>query len=197
MAEKCENHAAVAADYLRLRKAWAKYAEDLVEKAAKKPGRVTAIADPPPSVMTLRQWAETMVEAGALGPRVFIDKSGVRWQVGIAAMEHRNTRWLVLFGKAEEELAYLMEVRSVREMTRYMAERAGVVEVVPWGDVNADESILAYESNGWGLSPVVYADDLEAEDEVVFSIRSKSVATGRKNDFWFTALRISLNGFGD
>lgn len=43
MAENCENHAAVTADYLRLRKAWAKYAEDLVEKAANKPGRVTAI----------------------------------------------------------------------------------------------------------------------------------------------------------
>ena len=178
-------------EYLRLRQLWAKYVDGLVERAETKPGRVIGLADPKPTVLTLRQWAETMVEADARGPRVFVDPAGVRWQVGIAAVEHRNTRWMALRGKAEEELSYLMEVRSVKELARYMAERAGVVDVVPWGDVDNDKTILAYESNGYGIAPVSYADDLEDEDQVDFSIRSRSSVTGRKIDVWFVALKVA------
>lgn len=177
-------------EYLRLRNVWAKYVDSLVERAGTRPGRVIGLADPKPTVLTLRQWAETMVEAGARGPRIFVDPVGARWQVGIAAVEHRSTRWMALRGKAEEELSYLMEVRSVKELARYMAERAGAVDVVPWGDVDNDESILAYESKGYGIAPVTYADDLEDEDQVEFSIRSKSSVTGRKIDVWFVALKV-------
>ena len=176
---------------LRLRKVWAKYVDGLVERAGTKPGRVIGLADPKPTVLTLRQWAETMVEADARGPRVFVDPAGMRWQVGIAAVEHRNTRWMALRGKAEEELNYLMEVRSVKELARYMAERAGAVDVVPWSDVDNDETILAYESKGYGIAPVTYADDLEDEDQAEFSIRSKSSVTGRKTDVWFVALKVA------
>ena len=178
-------------EYLRLRNVWAKYVDGLVERVGTKPGRVIGMADPKPTVLTLRQWAETMVEADARGPRVFVDPAGTRWQVGIAAVEHRNTRWMALRGKAEEELNYLMEVRSVKELARYMAERAGAVDVVPWGDVDNDETILAYESKGYGIAPVTYADDLEDEDQVEFSIRSKSSVTGRKIDVWFVALKVA------
>lgn len=178
-------------EYLRLRKVWAKYVDGLVERAGTKPGRVIGLADPNPIVLTLRQWAETIVEADARGPRVFVDSAGVRWQVGIAAVEHRNTRWMALRGKAEEELGYLMELRSVKELARYMAERAGAVDVVPWGDVDNDETVLAYESKGYGIAPVTYADDLEDEDQVEFSIRSKSNVTGRKIDVWFVALKVA------
>lgn len=178
-------------EYLRLRKVWAKYVDGLVERAGTKPGRVIGLADPNPIVLTLRQWAETIVEADARGPRVFVDSAGVRWQVGIAAVEHRNTRWMALRGKAEEELGYLMELRSVKELARYMAERAGAVDVVPWGDVDNDETVLAYESKGYGIAPVTYADDLEDEGQVEFSIRSKSNVTGRKIDVWFVALKVA------
>ena len=178
-------------EYLRLRKVWAKYVGGLVERAGTKPGRVIGFVDPKPTVLTLRQWAETMVEADARGPRVFVDPAGERWQVGIAAVEHRSTRWMALRGKAEEELGYLMEVRSVKELARYMAERAGAVDVVPWGDVDNDETILAYESKGYGIAPVTSADDLEDEDLVEFSIRSKSSVTGRKIDVWFVALKVA------
>ena len=178
-------------EYLRLRKVWAKYVDGLVERAGTKPGRMIGLADPKPTVLTLRQWAETMAEADARGPRVFVDPAGARWQVGIAAVEHRSTRWMALCGKAEEELAYLMEVRSVKELARYMAERAGAVDVVPWGNVDNDETILAYESKGYGIAPVTYADDLEDEDQVEFSIRSKSNVTGRKIDVWFVALKVA------
>ena len=178
-------------EYLRLRQIWAKYVDGLVERAGTKPGRVIGLADPKPTVLTLRQWAETMVAADARGPRIFVDEKGVRWQVGIAAVEHRNTRWMALRGKAEEELSYLMEVRSVKELARYMAERAGAVDVVPWSDVDNDETILAYESKGYGIAPVTYADDLEDEDQVEFSIRSKSSVTGRKIDVWFVALKVA------
>ena len=178
-------------EYLRLRKVWAKYVDGLVERAGTKPGRVIGLADPKPTVLTLRQWAETMVEADARGPRVFVDPTGARWQVGIAAVEHRSTRWMALRGKAEEEINYLMEVRSVKELARYMAERAGAVDVVPWGDVDNDETILAYESKGYGIVPVMSADDLEDEDQVEFSIRSKSSVTGRKIDVWFVALKVA------
>ena len=177
-------------EYQRLRKVWAKYVDGLVERAGTKPGRVIGFDDPKPTVLTLRQWAETMVEVDARGPRVFVDPAGVRWQVGIAAVEHRSTRWMALRGKAEEEINYLMEVRSVKELARYMAERAGVVDVVPWGDVDNDETILAYESKGYGIAPVTSADDLEDEDQVEFSIRSKSSVTGHKIDVWFAALKI-------
>lgn len=178
-------------EYLRLRNVWAKYVDSLVERARTRPGRVMGFADPKPTVLTLRQWAETMVAADARGPRIFVDPAGVRWQVGIAAVEHRSTRWMALRGKAEEELSYLMEVRSVKELARYMAERAGAVDVVPWGDVDNDETILAYESKGYGIAPVTYADDLEDEDQVEFSIRSKSSVTGRKTDVWFVALKVA------
>lgn len=178
-------------EYLRLRKVWAKYVDGLVERAGTKPGRVIGLADPKPTVLTLRQWAETMVEADARGPRIFVDPAGVRWQVGIAAVKHRHTWWMALRGKAEEELSYLMEVRSVKELARYMAERAGAVDVVPWGDVDNDETILAYESKGYGIAPVTSADDLEDEDQVEFSIRSKSSVTGRKIDVWFVALKVA------
>ena len=178
-------------EYLRLRNVWAKYVASLVERARTRPGRVIGLADPKPTVLTLRQWAETMVEADARGPRVFVDSAGVRWQVGIAAVEHRNMRWMALRGNAEEELGCLMEVRSVKELARYMAERAGVVDVVPWGDVDNDKTILAYESNGYGIAPVSYADDLEDEDQVDFSIRSRSSVTGRKIDVWFVALKVA------
>ena len=178
-------------EYLRLRKVWAKYVDGLVERAGTKPGRVIGLPDPKPTVLTLRQWAETMVEAGARGPRIFADPAGARWQVGIAAVEHRSTRWMALRGKAEEELNYLMEVRSVKELARYMAERAGAVDVVPWGDVDNDETVLAYESKGYGIAPVTYADDLEDEGQVEFSIRSKSNVTGRKIDVWFVALKVA------
>lgn len=177
-------------EYLRLREVWAKYVEGLVERAGRKPGRVIGLIGSKQTVLTLQQWAETMVEANARGPRILVDPAGVRWQVGIAAVEHRNTRWMALRGKAEEELSYLMEVRSVKELARYMAERAGAVDVVPWGDMDNDEAILAYESNGYGIAPVTYADDLEDEDQVDFSIRSKSSVTGRKIDVWFAALKI-------
>ena len=83
-------------EYLRLRKVWAKYVDGLVERAGTKPGRVIGLADPNPIVLTLRQWAETMVEAGARGPRIFADPVGARWQVGIAAVENRNTRWMAI-----------------------------------------------------------------------------------------------------
>ena len=149
------------------------------------------MADPKPTVLTFRQWAEAMVEADARGPRVFVDPAGARWQVGIAAVEHRSTRWMALRGKAEEELSYLMEVRSVKELARYMAERAGAVDVVPWGDMDNDETVLAYESKGYGIAPVTYADDLEDEDQVEFSIRSKSSVSGRKTDVWFVALKVA------
>ena len=178
-------------EYMRLRKVWAKYVDGLVERAGTKPGRVIGLADPKPTVLALRQWAETMVEADARGPRIFVDPAGTRWQVGIAAVEHRSTRWMALRGKAEEELSYLMEVRSVKELARYMAERAGAVDVVPWGDVDNDETILAYESKGYGIAPVTYADDLEDEDQVEFSIRSKSSVTGRRIDVWFVALKVA------
>ena len=178
-------------EYLRLRKVWAKYVDGLVERAGTKPGRVIGLADPKPTVLTIRQWAETMVEADARGPRIFVDEKGVRWQVGIAAVEHRSTRWMALRGKAEEELAYLMEIRSVKELARYMAERAGAADVVPWGDVDNDETVLAYESKGYGIAPVTYADDLEDEDQVEFSICSKSSVTGRKIDVWFVALKVA------
>ena len=178
-------------EYLRLRKVWAKYVDSLVERDRTRPGRVIGLADPNPTVLTLRQWAETMVEADARGPRIFVDPAGMRWQVGIAAVEYRSTRWMALRGKAEEELNYLMEVRSVKELARYMAERAGAVDVVPWGDVDNDETILAYESKGYGIAPVTYADDLEDEDQVEFSIRSKSSVTGRKIDVWFVALKVA------
>ena len=177
-------------EYQRLRKVWAKYVDGLVERAGTKPGRVIGSADPKPTVLTLSQWAETMVEADVRGPRVFVDPEGVRWQVGIAAVEHRSTRWVALRGKAEEELGYLMEVRSVKELARYMAERAGAVDVVPWGDVDNDETILAYESKGYGIAPVTSADDLEDEDQVEFPIRSKSSVTGCKIDVWFVALKM-------
>ena len=180
-----------AEEYLRLRKVWAKYVDGFVERAGTRPGRVIGLADPKPTVLTLRQWAETMVEADARGPRIFVDPAGTRWQVGIAAVEHRNMRWMALRGKAEEELGYLMEIRSVKELARYMAERAGTVDVVPWGVVDDDESILAYESKGYGIAPVTYADDLEDEDQVEFSIRSMSSATGRKIDVWFVALKVA------
>lgn len=178
-------------EYLRLRQIWAKYVDGLVERVGAKPGRVIGLTDPKPTVLTLRQWAETMAEADARGPRVFVDPAGVRWQVGIAAVEHRSTRWMALRGKAEEEINYLMEVRSVKELARYMAERAGVVDVVPWGDVDNDETILAYESKGYGIAPVTSADDLEDEDQVEFSIRSKSSVTGRKINVWFVALKVA------
>ena len=83
-------------EYLRLRKVWAKYVDGLVERAGTKPGRVIGLADPNPIVLTLRQWAETIVEADARGLRVFVDSAGVRWQVGIAAVKHRNTRWMAI-----------------------------------------------------------------------------------------------------
>ena len=81
-------------EYLRLRKVWAKYVDGFVERAGTRPGRVIGLADPKPTVLTLRQWAETMVEADARGPRIFVDPAGTRWQVGIAAVEHRNMRWM-------------------------------------------------------------------------------------------------------
>ena len=54
-----------------------------------------------------------------------------------------------------------------------------------------DETILAYESKGYGIAPVTSADDLEDEDLVEFSIRSKSSVTGRKIDVWFVALKVA------
>ena len=69
-------------------------------------------------------------------------------------------------------------------------ERAGAVDVVPWGDVDNDETILAYESKGYGIAPVTYADDIEDKDQVEFSIRSRSSETGRKIDVWFVAMKV-------
>ena len=175
---------------LRLRKVWAKYVDGLVERAGTKSGRVTDSVVPKPTVLTLRQWAETMVEADVRGPRVFVDPTGVRWQVGIAAVEHRSTWWKSLCGKKLDVLAYMMEVRSVKELARYMAERAGTVDIVPQGDLDNDESILAYASNGYGLFPVSHNNDLEKSDLVEFSILTKSNVSGRKIDVWFVALRM-------
>lgn len=178
-------------EYLRLRQIWAKYVDDIVERAGTKPGRVIGLADPGSSTQTLKQWAKAKVKEDARGPQVFIDKEGVRWQVGIAAVEHRSTRWMAVRGKMMEELNYTMEIRSVRELAVYMAERAGAIEVVSWEDVDNDETILAYDSKGYGISPVVYADDLEEEEVVLFSIRSKSSETGRKLDIWFAAMKVA------
>ena len=42
-------------EYLRLRQIWAKYVDGLVERAGTRPGRVIGLADPKPTVLTLRQ----------------------------------------------------------------------------------------------------------------------------------------------
>lgn len=93
--------------------------------------------------------------------------------------------------KKDEHVEEYLRLRQIwAKYVDGLVERAGAVDVVPWGDVDNDETILAYESKGYGIAPVTYADDIEDKDQVEFSIRSRSSVTGRKIDVWFVAMKV-------